>query len=158
MRKMKAWSEWAKEKLGYVPVRDFGSPEEVMTSKEFEDSMRGQTIIKTKPKDIVIASLRRENKELFKRVIAQQKLLDKFSDPKQGKLFKCGKEHRHFMFDCAGCQHELGEAMDSRVKEFLSQLEKFINDMMIWSPKGSEGFELVNKQKLLEFIEKEKMR
>ena len=44
IRMKKRWKDWAKERFGYIPIRDFGSENEYMTEKQFEKSLRGQTI------------------------------------------------------------------------------------------------------------------
>ena len=44
LRVMK-WSEWAMRTLGYVPCRDFGSQDEIMSKTQFNRSLEGQTLI-----------------------------------------------------------------------------------------------------------------
>jgi len=45
MKDLRPWREWFKLKHGYVGIRDFGSPEELMTEDQFGESMCGQTVV-----------------------------------------------------------------------------------------------------------------
>ena len=45
MSRLKKWSEWSQKELGYIPIRDLGSPDDLMTKKQFNDSLFGQTLV-----------------------------------------------------------------------------------------------------------------
>jgi len=84
-----------------------------------------------------IAQLEKENADFKSRVAVQKGMLEDFQKENaelkaeneilmeglmegakfNGKDFKCKNGHTHFLFDCEGCNYELGEAVWNKLKE-----------------------------------------
>jgi hypothetical protein len=85
--------------------------------------------------------------KLRKQIVKLRKEIEILRDPKVGKLFKCGRGHRHFMFNCLGCQEELSEFAEITKKKAIGNFAEALKRKWRIDMAESEFKELIEKEK-----------
>jgi len=86
-------------------------------------------------------------KNLKKQIVKLRKEIDVLRNPKAGKLFKCGRGHKHFMFDCIGCQEELSEFAEIIKKKAIANFAEALKRKWRIDMAESEFTELIESEK-----------